>query len=1149
MPPRPPLAARSRPLSAIYIGSGSTPTASPPTIPDLPEPPSPSTSIASGLPSPPATNSTGSGSIDDDNNSNDAGSLRQRTPARSNTISYMANGNYDRPHSTSWSRQQYTDDEDEGNDNENEEDNTARLSDGRRAPKATPQDNLSALQRVKNLTQRNRMVLDKLTSISRLNSPVPSNASRSPLSPPSALSSSSSSSRVSSSHPRPQSASNPLPTNTRSSLDPSHSGSETERESQHISSHSYPSSDDLSATPPSNYYDFRAPPPIRERRISAPASPAKAGRSPRDRDRGPSPGPSRTPRKRVSMAMSVDEGYRNVQQEDELDVTTAALAAVASSRRSPTGSGGKRNRQPLPREFREKETRSPEEKPNGEPSTPHRQRHRNGRSSPSSPGTSRSNFPNTVQTSPRRPGASRYSTVRDLTRKHQTRWLSEDLSGDVEGDTSQRDANNANAGRRQGHRGGSSDGLLMLTNGRSLVGEGLRAAGLTKRREEDPFTSGGAPASPRRTKSTGNSSVIQEDWELAPARNAGYNTRISEGVGPPVGRDYDPRTPINNLHRRSERANNSAGQLARPGTSMAALHHDSPDNVPPRTAPAALRQYKSTYALADRDRNTFQQEFGQAIPDRAYSSPFANGRSASTALPPGASPGMGRDSNTEHRRLMLEALTMFESHLSRLPPMGQTTTTTIPELFQSAQHLVHALDRLNGMLKVGTNKALEAQIEAEVADTGEGVDLVDLWRSIGAEHRESLRVSDEVVRNMTGFLLGVGKVLRESNIANGQQQHLRTMSLDEEVARRATPDIVPVANSRVSDGRKSRETRRSWDPRDARESVVRMSSREASRARPGSSLNLLRGSATSSSEGRSVADAVGEQTPQTVRNVSSLAQSSSIRRMYITRESRATPDVLPSLTTKFDYQDSPGNHEPSPTPTSRTSHSALSERPRNFPPLAVPPTLSTLPSESIINHNNTSPSESVTRRKVSSNSNITVRAEQSTFNSVIKPPNATTALTPHTVSMLNSPAQITQALPSPLSRSESSSSARTNGVTFSRPSTISLSALNGVQERDERSARLRVVTTSSSGKSDNERERRPNPITKLAPAAVISPMSGSETERPESWRRTIGARPRISLDSTREAEGAVEVRSASRNATISATRKERRRTITEIFQR
>ncbi len=51
------------------------------------------------------------------------------------------------------------------------------------------------------------------------------------------------------------------------------------------------------------------------------------------------------------MALSVDEAYGNYRSDDE-DVTAAALAAVASSRRSPTGN--KKGRQPLPREFRDR---------------------------------------------------------------------------------------------------------------------------------------------------------------------------------------------------------------------------------------------------------------------------------------------------------------------------------------------------------------------------------------------------------------------------------------------------------------------------------------------------------------------------------------------------------------------------------------------------------------------------------------------------------------------------------------------------------------------------------------------------------------------------------------------------------------------------
>lgn len=58
-------------------------------------------------------------------------------------------------------RTSYADDDEDDPNNENDEDHTARLSlDRRRSAKTTlpPDDNVSALARVKNLTQRNRMV-------------------------------------------------------------------------------------------------------------------------------------------------------------------------------------------------------------------------------------------------------------------------------------------------------------------------------------------------------------------------------------------------------------------------------------------------------------------------------------------------------------------------------------------------------------------------------------------------------------------------------------------------------------------------------------------------------------------------------------------------------------------------------------------------------------------------------------------------------------------------------------------------------------------------------------------------------------------------------------------------------------------------------
>ena len=153
MTPRPPQAKKSRPLSAIFIGSaGSTP----PTLPDLPEPPSPSTSSTSGLPSPPATNSTGSGSVGE--GSTDAGSLRHRTSKLTPSTSSMLGGGLgDKSYEYRKKRSSALVDEDDADENENDEDNTARL-DLRRRSFTKGADNASALQRVKTLTERNRMV-------------------------------------------------------------------------------------------------------------------------------------------------------------------------------------------------------------------------------------------------------------------------------------------------------------------------------------------------------------------------------------------------------------------------------------------------------------------------------------------------------------------------------------------------------------------------------------------------------------------------------------------------------------------------------------------------------------------------------------------------------------------------------------------------------------------------------------------------------------------------------------------------------------------------------------------------------------------------------------------------------------------------------
>lgn len=63
--------------------------------------------------------------------------------------------------------------------------------------------------------------------------------------------------------------------------------------------------------------------------------------------------------------------------------------------------------------------------------------------------------------------------MRELTRRHQTRWLSEDMSGEV-------DADDASGGRRQTTRGGSAEsplGNLAGSGGEEFSWGGLEGCG------------------------------------------------------------------------------------------------------------------------------------------------------------------------------------------------------------------------------------------------------------------------------------------------------------------------------------------------------------------------------------------------------------------------------------------------------------------------------------------------------------------------------------------------------------------------------------------------------------------------------------------------------------------------------------------------
>ncbi|KAF7364723.1 hypothetical protein MVEN_00342100 [Mycena venus] len=756
---RPPLTTqRLRPSSQIYVGPDPTYSSylsSPPDIPDLPEPPSPGSSSStstSGLPSPPATNSTGSGSTGDPGSIAVRGGLNMLNGSNIKTFhaafSSAAAGAADEH-----------DDDYDNNDDDDGEDNTARLDQQRRH---SASENVLALQRVKSLTQRNKMALDKLSSFSRLGSPSPStgtgssagarrsSVTRSPHPP-----APSSSASTSTSDARSMSTSTSGGTNSNrdsnsssshSSVRPSirrartqdshQSGSETERDDH----------DEMPVRSP-HRPTTPLPPGPRQRLVSAPASPQKHLTAASQSSGSASGSSTRSPRRSRMSNLSFSSRVVDVDEQGDgpsspEDVTRAALAAVASARRSPSeppNSPPQHQTSPNKRHSLAGSTASSSFASSAAGSVSGHSRghaHSNSTSSTSTIGS-------TVH------GRERPSTVRDLARRHQARYLSEDL-----GNGSNMNGGGGELGereRRQSLRAGSAESALGA--GRSLIGEGLRAAGLTGRER----MGGGDVFSPQ------------------------DRDRDREQLRTPARVEWAEGTRSRSVSRQ--------GGHGRAATSMAEYasydRDGGGDGDEPRTAPP-LRTYRSSayvldagaragsalgrYHDRDHDRGVSverEPREGERERERYAPSPSPFGSMAQRRH--GSGGGSGGGGQQEHTKLMADSLAMFEGHLARVAGTGERTTH---DLAQNAQKLVSAAERLNAILRAGTARALEEQIDAEVSgvDSGMAPELAEVWRRVGGEYREGLRVSDELVRGVTGFLLGVGRVVRDFGEGRGSDE-------------------------------------------------------------------------------------------------------------------------------------------------------------------------------------------------------------------------------------------------------------------------------------------------------------------------------------------------------------------------------------------
>ncbi|KAJ7886990.1 hypothetical protein B0H13DRAFT_2666576 [Mycena leptocephala] len=663
------------------------------------------------------------------------------------------------------------------------------------------------------------------------------------------------------------------------------------------------------------------------------------------------------------------------------------------------------------------------------------------------------------------------STVQELARWHQARYLSEDLTSSKK------------EGRERSLSAGSAESEL---GGLSLLGEGRRVAGLPGRTRDRGRAGRGGAGDVFSPQQEQDRTLARVEWT---DETLGHGQATSMAEYASYDRDRD------------------GGEHGQGGLRMAPplrTYRSSAFVLDAGRAGSALRRYRDRDGGVSVERERDDRDRDRERASAPSPSPFGSVAQRRNGG------GGGGGSGQEHTKLMGDSLAMFEGHLARVGHGDRTTH----DLAQHAQKIVGAAERLNAILRGATAKALEEQIDAEVCGVdrdGEGgggaQDLAEVWRRVGGEYREGLRVSDELVRGVTGLLLGVGKVGRD--FGEGRRSDERRGS--------ASPDAG-------RDGRRSVETRRSDD-------------------RPRESTGGARDSA------------LGAQ-PSSVVNLrhEPMPPATLTRRLREHRELSANGGIVAS-----DSQDtvqlarhSHNVYDPSPTPASRKqqpqqqqNHTTLDSS-RTLPLISIPKPLPT-PSESAstLRRNQTTVGAtgggSAQRRRTMTSP--TVRAAGGTAGGLLPSSTRTrtTALTPHTVS--NSP-DTWMTFPT-LPRSDSDKSAPDNGrgrnntVTSSRPSMVALEVMQHERERQ------RTISGTHGQQMD---------AAAVAIAAAAGPSRSTEdkdSQRKRSSEATnVNERPRMSLDAggvDSIGRGPPADPSAAAGLSTMNQKRERRRTVMDIW--
>ncbi|GJJ13196.1 hypothetical protein Clacol_007447 [Clathrus columnatus] len=230
-------------------------------------------------------------------------------------------------------------------------------------------------------------------------------------------------------------------------------------------------------------------------------------------------------------------------------------------------------------------------------------------------------------------------------------------------------------------------------------------------------------------------------------------------------------------------------------TTSMAVFRDRDDS--PLSAITSRRTLRSSLLDIERDREREKDRERERPPSTLRftplsepqwrgSSPFVQTQQPSTS-----------SSSADHTNLLLDALQVFESHLSKpLPPSDSSLASIFPDLQTHATTLVQSAHTLNELLRTLTSRALESQIEAEIGDIPAQVDAGEIWRIVGAEYREGLRVSDDLVRVVTALLIVFGRVLRDV----AKRTASTTSDRERERDRGESPDVGGGSSSVISGG-------------------------------------------------------------------------------------------------------------------------------------------------------------------------------------------------------------------------------------------------------------------------------------------------------------------------------------------------------------